>query len=99
MKPHGDPFKHFYSVQILEKHLDTFGHVNHATYFQILEEARWDLVTSRGFGVKEIQTSHQGPVILEAHIEFKREILLRQVTQSQDRQYFSGNILRGEDLR
>ncbi len=32
---------HEYHLLILEKHLDTFGHVNNASYLEILEEARW----------------------------------------------------------
>ena len=42
-------FKIFtYEMLIKEKHLDTFGHVNNATYFELLEEARWDFITNNG---------------------------------------------------
>lgn len=71
-------FTHSYTLTILEGHLDTFGHVNHAIYLELLEEARWDLITNNGYGLKDIQKTGQGPVILEAKIEYKRELLLRQ---------------------
>ena len=70
--------KHRYPLTVLEAHLDTFGHVNHAKYLELLEEARWDLITHNGFGLKEIQKIGIGPVILEVKIEFKRELRLRQ---------------------
>lgn len=78
MTDHPPKFKHRYPLTILEAHLDTFGHVNHAKYLELLEEARWDLITHNGFGLKEIQRTGLGPVILEVKIEFKRELLLRQ---------------------
>lgn len=65
---------HQYQTQILEKHLDTFGHVNNATYFTLFEEARWDLITGRNFGLTVIQKSGLGPVILEAHIKYLSEL-------------------------
>ena len=69
---------HRYSLLIREYHLDTFGHVNNATYLQIFEEARWEAITSRGFGLKHIQTSGRGPVILELNLRFLKELRLRQ---------------------
>jgi len=73
---------HFeYPLIIREKHLDTFGHVNNATYLELLEEARWELITSRGFGLKDIQERKIGPVVVEVDIRFKRELLLREEVQ------------------
>ena len=57
-----------------ERHLDCFGHVNHATYLEILEEARWDLATNRGYGLDEVKRSGLGPVILECNIKYRREL-------------------------
>jgi thioesterase III len=70
--------KHSYTLQILERHLDTFGHVNNATYLEMLEEARWEWVTNNGYGLKEVQTTRKGPVILECQIKFRRELHLRE---------------------
>ena len=69
---------HEYRVFIVESHLDTFGHVNNATYLQLFEEARWDLITGRGFGLDVIQKTRIGPVILEASVKFRREVKNRE---------------------
>jgi YbgC/YbaW family acyl-CoA thioester hydrolase len=69
---------HEYRFQVLEHHLDTFGHVNNATYASLFEEARWDLITRGGYGLKETQENQQGPIILEMNLKFKRELLLRE---------------------
>ncbi len=65
---------HKYQTKIIEHHLDTFGHVNNATYLEIFEDARWDLITGNGFGLQEIQSSQIGPVILEVNLKFIREL-------------------------
>ena len=67
-----------YDLTILESHLDTFGHVNNAVYLTLFEQARWQAITPRGFGLAEIQKSKLGPTILEIQIRFKREIKLRE---------------------
>lgn len=63
-----------YDIEILEHHLDTFGHVNNATYMELYEQARWDLLTQCGYGIKEILTRKIGPVILEANIKYNKEL-------------------------
>ena len=63
---------------VLEIHLDSFGHMNNATYLQIFEQARWDMITERGFGIKEIHELKKGPVILEANVKFLKELKLRE---------------------
>lgn len=70
--------KFYYPILVREHYLDTFSHMNHATYVQILEEARWELVTSRGFGLKTILKMGLGPTILEVNIKYLKEIRLRQ---------------------
>jgi thioesterase III len=69
---------HRYPLQILERHLDTFGHVNNATYLQLFEEARWDWITQNGYGLERVQRERKGPTILEINITFKRELRNRQ---------------------
>lgn len=66
-----------YPLVIRESHLDTFGHVNNATYLSIFEEARWEIVTSQGYGLDKIKEVQQGPVILEIQIKFLKELRLR----------------------
>jgi acyl-CoA thioester hydrolase len=69
---------HQYELQILEQHLDTFGHVNNARYLEILEAARWDLITRNGYGLDEVVRTQVGPTILEINLRFQRELRNRQ---------------------
>lgn len=69
---------HTYELLIRESHLDTFGHVNNATYLALYEEARWDLTNGNGFGLKDIQKLKTGPVILEVTLKFQSELRLRE---------------------
>lgn len=67
-----------YKILIRESHLDTYGHVNNATYLTMYEEARWEFVTQRGYGFKKVHESGQGPVILEVNLKFMKELRLRE---------------------
>lgn len=67
-----------YALIIKENHLDTFGHVNNAAYLAMLEEARWDLLTENGYGLKKIQKTGIGPTILEVKLIFLKELRLRE---------------------
>ena len=69
---------HEYPFQILEHHLDGFGHVNNATYLEIFEEARWDLITRGGFGLAEVRERLIGPVVLAVDMRFHREAVNRE---------------------
>jgi acyl-CoA thioester hydrolase len=77
-----------YKLQIKEFHLDTFGHVNNAVYMALYEEARWDFITSNGYGLDRIKLEKKGPVVLDAQIRFKRELINREwitiVSEPQD---------------
>lgn len=66
-----------YPILIKEHHLDTFGHVNNATYLQLLEEARWELLYPSGIHLETIHETGIGPVVLECHIQFIQELKLR----------------------
>ena len=70
--------KYEYPLTIKESHLDTFGHVNNATYLQIYEEARWELITSKGYGLEKIRATGLGPIILEINLKFLKELRLRE---------------------
>lgn len=72
------PEVHRYTRQIHETDLDLFGHVNNAAYLSILEEARWDLITRRGYGLNRILELRQGPTILEIDIKYLRELTNRE---------------------
>ena len=66
------------TIQISEAHLDSFGHLNHARYFELFEQARWDIISSRGFGIDTIRRTRTGPVILEVAAKFLRELAPRE---------------------
>ncbi|MES2855604.1 MAG: acyl-CoA thioesterase [Bdellovibrionota bacterium] len=63
-----------YEITIKEAHLDTFGHVNNAVYLALFEEARWEMITSRGYGLAEVMKYKVGPTILEVNLKFRKEI-------------------------
>ena len=67
-----------YQMLIREHHLDSFNHVNNAAYLEILEDARWEFLNIRGFGLNKIHQLGVGPVVLECHIKFIKELKLRQ---------------------
>jgi len=66
-----------YPITIKEVYLDTFGHMNHAMYLVLFEEARWELVTRNGYGIAKIQEIGLGPIILEVNIRYLKELQLR----------------------
>lgn len=84
-----------YEVLIQEHHLDTFGHVNNATYVKLYEQARWDFITKNGFGLDYIQKHQKGPVILDLRVRFKRELKNRERIKilSQTTQMISPKIM------
>ena len=71
------PFE--YQTQILEHRLDTFGHVNNARYLELYEEARWDFIENSGYGLDQILSNQQGPVVLDVNCRFKRELKNREM--------------------
>lgn len=70
--------KFIYTLQIKEHHLDTFGHVNNATYLELFEEARWEFLAQNGVGMEYIQALGIGPVVLECTVKFLKELRLRE---------------------
>lgn len=67
-----------FKTLIREHHLDTYKHVNNATYLTLYETARWEWITEAGLGLEQVQASQIGPVLLELHMVFKRELTLRE---------------------
>ncbi len=88
---HGKMFN--YPITIKEHHLDTFGHVNNAVYLTLFEEARWEIITKNGFGLKKIRESGLGPTILEVKLCFFKEICLReQITIETQLMSYEGKV-------
>ncbi len=69
---------HEYRTIIRERLLDTFGHVNNAQYLVLFEEARWEMITSRGYGLEKVHQNKIGTVVLDCTVRFKRELKLRE---------------------
>jgi len=67
-------YVHGKTIIISEAHMDSFGHVNNARYLELFEQARWDLITERGFGIDTIRRTRTGPTILEINIRFLKEL-------------------------
>ena len=84
---------HSYELTIHERHLDTFGHVNNATYLELFEEARWQLITENGYGIDEIKRRQAGPTILEINLRFAREVRNRErVTINSWTESYTGKV-------
>ena len=65
---------HEKTIVISEAHLDSFGHVNNARYLELFEQARWDLITERGFGIDVIRAKHDGADDSRRTMKFLREL-------------------------
>lgn len=52
--------------------------MNNATYFVLFEEARWELITKNGYGLKKIKETGLGPTILEIKLRFLKELRLNE---------------------
>jgi YbgC/YbaW family acyl-CoA thioester hydrolase len=72
------PALHEKTLVVSEAHLDSFGHLNNARYLELFEQARWDLIVSRGFDLETIQRTRTGPTILEVQMKFLRELAPRE---------------------
>lgn len=70
--------QHVFEFILQETDLDTFGHMNHANYLVIFEQARWDWLDKGGFGLTKIQEMQVGPTILGLEIQYRREIKHRE---------------------
>ncbi len=70
-----EPFHYFTTV--FESYVDYYGHVHHAAYLTLFELARWELYDLRGLGLKKVQAIQTGPIILEANIQYKKELMVR----------------------
>lgn len=68
-----------YPLVIKEHHLDSYGHVNNATYLALFEEARWEAITGRGYGFQQVHNTGLGPVVLEIQLKFLKELKLREI--------------------
>lgn len=66
-----------FQTTINETQVDILGHLNNAVYLELFEVARWDIIHSRGYGLKKMIELQQGPVLLEINLKFMKEVLVR----------------------
>ena len=63
-----------FKTVVKDEHLDSYGHVNHASYLSLFEDARWALLEEHGQGHKTVLSQRMGPIITECHIRYRREL-------------------------
>ncbi|MBL7554466.1 MAG: thioesterase family protein [Bdellovibrionaceae bacterium] len=68
-----------FETTIKETQVDMLGHLNNAVYLELFELARWDIIHSKGYGLKKMIELQQGPVLLEVNLKFMKEVLARDV--------------------
>jgi YbgC/YbaW family acyl-CoA thioester hydrolase len=84
-----------YKVLIKESHLDSYRHVNNATYVQLYEEARWEFLNQMGYGFEHIHETQQGPVVLDITVKYRKELNNREVVTIRSYDFFvRGKILK-----
>jgi acyl-CoA thioester hydrolase len=64
-----------YETVVRETQLDAFGHMNHARYLEVFEDARWDFINHNGYGLERIRATGLGPTILEIKVRYRKELL------------------------
>lgn len=69
---------HTVEFLIYETWLDSFGHVNHAKYLELYEQARWDWLSLYQISTETIQQTGIGPVVLEVKVRYLRELKARE---------------------
>lgn len=70
--------------------LDSFGHVNHATYISYLEHARWKLLEEEGIGLKQFDDWKRWPVIARLEATYLKPTFLSEKLDVQTRLEASG---------
>lgn len=68
-------------IRINSNHLDLIGHVNNATYLQLMEHARWSMYNKFGFTQATVKEIGKGPIVVETHIKYRKEITLNEVVK------------------
>ncbi len=63
-----------YNTIIDEKYLDVYGHLNHAHYLTVFEDARWGYYKTKDITPESVRNGKIGPVVLKADISYKKEV-------------------------
>jgi len=62
-----------YTTEVRGYELDSFGHVNNATYLNYTEQARWNILKESGF-LEDFIKSEMFLVVVETNIRYMREL-------------------------
>ena len=65
-----------YERRIRETDLDFLGHVNHAKYLSMLEEARWEMISDRGYGLSALQEAMISPLSYKSTFNTKERFAI-----------------------
>ncbi|MBU1238727.1 acyl-CoA thioesterase [Myxococcota bacterium] len=63
-----------FHTTVQSTHLDQFGHVNNARFFEYFEWARWDWAARHGFDFHEYMARGLSPAAVWMEISFHREL-------------------------
>jgi YbgC/YbaW family acyl-CoA thioester hydrolase len=72
-----ESIEYHYEVIVRESLLDVMGHLNHAAYLTLFEEARWDICAKQGMTIEAMQERGVGLVVIEAQIQYRKEVRAR----------------------
>lgn len=64
-----------YEAIVGDQYLDHYGHVNHAHYLSLFEDARWGYYAQKNISATSVKEGGIGPVVLKAEISYKKEVL------------------------
>lgn len=62
---------HIRTIRVRGYHCDFYGHLNHARYLELLEEARWSYLEDR-MDVNDWKEKHLGIVVASVTINYRR---------------------------
>ncbi len=68
-------------IRVRSYELDSFGHVNNATYLQYLEAARCDHLLQVGLSFNDFHKWGAFPVVTEAHLHYRQPLIADDVIE------------------
>ena len=91
--------EHFYLFKVLEATVDSNGHMHNVAYLAAFEEARWEMVTDRGYGIEYAVKARAAPIVLDIRMRFKKEVFLREtVTIKTSVISYRGKVMKVQQL-
>ncbi len=80
-----------FQTTVQSTHLDLFGHVNNARYFEFFEWGRWHWAQAQGVGFLELIQTGVGPVVVHMEANFLKELTLGELITLHTRPISLGN--------